>query len=277
MSVSWKDRQARTLGVLLILGLLLAAPAGAEEDELVWDPWERMNRGTHAFNEWADAWFLEPVATAYDFVVPEMAQRSVANFMHNLGYPVRLANDLMQLKFVKAFEDTGAFLTNTTLGVGGFFDVASAGGFPKHDEDFGQTLGYWNVPPGPFLVIPLLGPSNVRDATGQLVDTGIAPHGYFIPFVASAGIFLTDKLNQRSMALEALAAERASAFDFYAFSRAAYTQFRENQVLDRRDDAADVRSGGEDDDFYYYEDEEDDDYYVEDDEDEDDEDEDEEL
>jgi phospholipid-binding lipoprotein MlaA len=267
MAVLWTDRRAFPLSLLLILGLGLglglAEPALADEDELVWDPWERMNRGTHAFNEWADKWFLEPVATGYDFVMPERAQQSVANFFDNLGYPVRLANDLLQLKIVKAFEDTGRFITNTTIGVGGLFDVASAGGFPEHDEDFGQTLGYWGVPPGPYFVIPLLGPSNVRDSGGLIVDSGLSVQGYFIPFAASAGLFVTDKLNQRSMALESLAAERAAAFDFYAFARGAYTQFRQNQVLDRKDDDRDAAPGADNEDLYYFDVEEDEEYYDE--------------
>ncbi len=262
MAYQWTDRRALPFSLLLVLGLSLgvAAPAAAEDDELVWDPWEPMNRGTHAFNEWADAWVLEPVATAYDTVVPEVAQRSVANFFYNLEFPVRLANDLLQLKVVKAFEDTGRFITNTTLGVGGLFDVASEGGFPKHDEDFGQTMGYWGVPPGPYFVIPLLGPSSVRDSVGLLTDSGLSVQGYFITFYASSGLFVFDKINDRSIALELLAAERASAFDFYAAARGAYSQFRENLVLDRKDDAGDDARTSDDDDLYYFDDEDDEDY-----------------
>lgn len=250
-------RGAALLGVVFLAGFPVGASA---DDELVWDPWEPMNRGIYEFNEFADRWVLEPLAKGYDYIVPEFVQRSVANFFDNLEYPVRLANDVLQLKYVKAFEDTGRFLTNTTLGLGGFLDVASAGGFPKHDEDFGQTLGYWGVPPGPYLVIPFLGPSNVRDAVGALADTGASVHGYFIPFYASSGLFLYDKLNDRSRALESLAAERASAFDFYVASRGAYSQFRENQVLDRKDAPADEVSPLGDEDLYYFDDEDDEDY-----------------
>ena len=245
---------------LLALTAVFAAPAAAEEDELVWDPWEPMNRVTHEFNEFADRWVLEPVAKGYDYVVPERVQRSVENFYDNLAFPARLANDLLQLKVVKAFEDTGRFITNSTIGVAGFFDVASAGGIPKHDEDFGQTLGYWGVPTGPYFVIPLLGPSNVRDAAGQLTDTGLAVHGYFLTFPISSGMFVFDKLNDRSIAIEALAAERASAFDFYAAARGAYTQFRQNQVLDRKDAPSDeAMSEDAGDDLYYFDDEDDED------------------
>lgn len=245
----------RCLALVLAMATGLAAPAWADEDELVWDPWEPMNRAIFGFNEWADHWVLEPVAKGYDFVMPERAQKSVENFFENLEFPVRLANDLFQLKIVKAFEDTGRFLTNSTVGVAGLFDVASAGGFPRHDEDFGQTLGYWGVPTGPYFVIPLLGPSNVRDAAGQLTDTGMKPLGYFIPFYVSSGLFVADKLNDRSIALEALAAERAAAFDFYVAARGAYSQFRENQVLDRKDAPADEISEEDADDLYYFEEE----------------------
>ena len=246
-------RALTSLGLVLVLAAAL--PVSADEGSLVWDPWEPLNRKTHGFNEWVDYWVLEPIATAYDFVVPERAQRSVANFFVNLAYPARLANSLLQLKFVVALEETGRFLSNSTVGVGGLFDVASDGGFPKHTEDFGQTLGYWGVPPGPFLVIPLLGPSNVRDAVGLAADTGLSVHGYFIPFYASAGMFTTDKLNQRSRALETLAAEREAAFDFYAFTRGAYSQFRENQVRDRRGESAEPESDVDQDDLYYFEEE----------------------
>ena len=104
-------------------------------------------------------------------------------------------------------------------------------------------------------MIPLLGPSNVRDATGQVADAAMTPHGYFIPFYASSGLFVYDKLNDRSRALETLAAERASAFDFYAAARGAYSQFRENQVLDRKDAPEDETPSVDDEDLYYFDDE----------------------
>jgi ABC-type transporter lipoprotein component MlaA len=140
--------------------------AEGDDDELVWDPLEPVNRGIWAFNDALDAYLLEPVAIGWDFVLPRRVQLCVNNFFSHLVLPVRIVNDLLQLKPVKALEDGGRFVVNTLVGVGGLFDPATAGGIPRHDEDFGQTLGHWGVPPGPYLVLPVLGPSNPRDGVG---------------------------------------------------------------------------------------------------------------
>jgi len=227
----------------------------AEGESSVWDPFEPMNRGIFQFNETLDAWVLEPVATAWDRLLPNRVQLCVANFFTNLVLPVRIANDLLQLKPIEAFEDTGRLLTNTTVGIGGFFDPASHYGIPIHDEDFGQTLGRWGVPPGPYLVLPILGPSNPRDAVGLVVDSAGAVQTYFLSFpilVSAAGV---SAVNDRSLTLEQVRAERAAAFDFYAAVRNAYSRFRDNRVHDRIDAPAPARA---DDDLYYLDDEEDD-------------------
>ena len=254
-----------SLAAILLLGQAAAegdpeasvdAVPGAEvsddDDELVWDPWEPMNRGIWAFNDTLDAWLLEPVAIGWDFVLPRRVQLCIDNFFSHLVLPVRIANDLMQLKPVKALEDGGRFVVNTLVGVGGLFDPASAGGIPRHDEDFGQTLGHWGVPPGPYLVLPLLGPSNPRDGMGLVVDGAMAIQSFFVSFPILAGAAVVDAVNTRSLTIEEVRAEREAAFDFYVAVRAAYTQYREHRVYDRSDEPEESTV---DEDLYYLEEE----------------------
>ena len=236
-----------------------AAESAAPSDEpstLVWDPWEPMNRGIFAFNEKLDLYVLEPAGKGWNFVVPTAGQECISNFFSNLVMPVRMANDLLQLKPVQAIHDFFRLFANTALGVGGCFDVASRGGIPKYGEDFGLTLGTWGVPAGPYLVLPFFGPSNPRDGFGLLVDSAGTVHAYFISFPILAGAFVTNAVNERALNLDDLAAERASALDFYSAVRGAYVQFR----------AGKLRGSGErgeedaalDDDLYYFDEDEDD-------------------
>ena len=225
------------------------APARTGE---VHDPWEDFNRAIFAFNEAADLWVIEPLAVAWDFALPEPVQLGVDNFFDNLHAPRRLANDLLQGKPRDGAETLGRFLINTSFGVGGLFDPAVRNGWlPAHDEDFGQTLGVWGVPPGPYLVLPVFGPSNPRDATGLVVDGYMRPETYFLAFYVNFGSWAVENLNVRARALEDLRAERAAAFDFYAAVRRAYIQYRANQVRD----AEDVPEDSDDDDFFDLEEE----------------------
>jgi phospholipid-binding lipoprotein MlaA len=221
-----------------------------EPESRVWDPWEGMNRGFFAFNEYADRWVLEPLATGWDTVVPEPVQQGIDNFFDNLGTPRRIVNDVLQAKPAKAGSDLGRLLLNTTFGIGGLFDVAGAQGYPPADEDFGQTLGVWGTPAGPYLVLPFFGPSSPRDAVGLAFDSFVlTPEYFFVPFYVSYTATGTRVLNDRALALETVAAERAAAFDFYAAVRSAYVQYRENQVRDREETPED-----DDEDLYYFED-----------------------
>jgi phospholipid-binding lipoprotein MlaA len=231
-------------------GEAIAEEAG--DEELVWDPLEPVNRGIWAFNDALDAWLLEPVAIGWDFVLPRRVQLSVNNFFSHLVLPVRIVNDLLQLKPVKALEDGGRFVVNTLVGVGGLFDPASAGGIPRHDEDFGQTLGHWGVPPGPYLVLPVLGPSNPRDGVGLAVDSAMAVQSFFVSFPILAGAAVVDAVNTRSLTIEEVRAEREAAFDFYVAVRAAYTQFREHRVHDRSETPEEPTP---DEDLYYFDEE----------------------
>jgi phospholipid-binding lipoprotein MlaA len=137
----------------------------------VYDPWETMNRGIYNFNAVFDQYVFLPVVRGYEFVLPEFAQKGVSNFFKNLTEVTNLMNSLLQFKVDKFGSTTSRIVINTTLGVGGLFDVATAGGFQRANEDFGQTLGYYGLGPGPYLVLPILGPSNLRDTAGLAVDT----------------------------------------------------------------------------------------------------------
>ena len=225
-----------------------------EGESIIWDPLEPVNRGIFQLNETLDAWLMEPLATGWDFVLPMRVQLCVANFFTHLTLPVRFANDVLQLKLQKAFDDTGRFVVNTLVGVGGLFDPAShLAGIPKHDEDFGQTLGRWGVPPGPYLVLPLLGPSNPRDGVGLAVDSLGAVQTFFLSFPILASAAAVNAINDRSLTLEQVRAERESAFDFYAAVRTGYSQFRESRVHDR---AVKPKRASADEDLYYLDDEE---------------------
>jgi len=246
---------ARALAAALLLALL--APAGAIEAEPAsdvqgaaaapddsasngngrspGDPWEPFNRKIFAFNETVDHYALEPIATGWNTVVPDRVETCLANFFDNLQMPIHFANDLLQGKPWKAYETVWRVVVNTTVGLGGFFDPASAWQIYKSNEDFGQTLGVWGAPPGPYLVLPLLGPSSPRDATGMAVEAAATfPIGwYFIPTYVSVPARGVDIVNRRALALETIREERKAAFDWYAAVRSAFTQYRENQVRDR--------------------------------------------
>lgn len=137
------------------------------------DPLEPINRAMYSFNAQLDRWVLMPVIGVYQKILPRFARQGVTNFFDNLDDIRTGINQLLQLRPRRALETGGRFLTNTTLGVAGLWDPASRFGIPKHDEDFGQTLGHYGVGAGPYLVLPLFGPSGLRDATGRAVDAGI--------------------------------------------------------------------------------------------------------
>jgi phospholipid-binding lipoprotein MlaA len=225
------------------------AESSATDDDVGGDPLEPLNRSIFSFNEALDRHALEPVATGWDKVVPEVVQTAFGHFFDNLALPVRFANDLLQAKPVQAYETFWRAVVNTTFGLGGFLDVASMHGIVKSDEDFGQTLGYWGTPPGPYLVLPLLGPSSPRDTVGLAVDSFGSVYTYFVPFWASAAARAVDLVNDRASVLETIREERAAAFDWYAAVRNAHKQYRENRVRDRAEDKE--ASDGED--LYHFE------------------------
>jgi phospholipid-binding lipoprotein MlaA len=216
----------RTAFLVALAGLL---PACATTGP---DPLESWNRQVFKFNEGFDKYLLEPAATGWDWVLPEVAQTGVRNFFDNLGMPVTLVNDILQLKPLPALQDLSRIMINTTAGIGGFIDVATMVEIPENDEDFGQTLGRYGVPPGAYLVIPLLGSSTVRDVWRIPADAAVTPHYYFVPRWASASARAVDTVNRRAYILEDARAERENAIDFYVFVRNTYLENRQYKVDD---------------------------------------------
>lgn len=223
----------RTLTVALALCCLLvtgcaSTPAGRTDPR---DPFERVNRAVFRFNDAVDRTVARPVARAYRRVTPDPVETGVSNFMDNITYPIVIVNDLLQGKFAAAARDTGRFLLNTTLGVAGVFDPATAVGLEENDEDFGQTLGVWGVPPGPYLMLPFLGPSTVRDGIGRIADEYSDPRNYIERDAVRYSILALRVVDTRARLLDADAA-LDRAFDRYAFVRNAYLQRREYLVRD---------------------------------------------
>lgn len=241
------------LRLLVLAGWLGLAMGGCATPQNP-DPWEPMNRKIFAFNETVDIYAIEPAAKAWDFILPGFAETGIRNFFDNVGMPIVFANDVLQAKPKAAVWDVLRFVYNTTFGIAGFIDIATMVQMPKNDEDFGQTLGYWGVPPGPFLVVPFLGPFTIRDGTGAVVDSVAAPQGWFIPIWASVAARAVELLNLRAIYLVEIAESRADAFDYYAFLRNAYLQNRRAKIADQTDTPA-----LDEEDLYYF-DEEDEDY-----------------
>lgn len=221
---------SRTVAVIASLGL--AAVAGAQE---VNDPLETVNRGIFWFNDKTDTYVLEPTARGWNYVLPEKVQTAIGNFFSNVRFPVVLINNLLQAKFVAASSDVGRFLVNSTIGVAGFFDPASDFGLEVHDEDFGQTLGYWGVPPGPYLVAPLFGPTNLRDGSGRIADSFAAVYPWFVPIPYTVGVTAVSTLNFRSQILTQVRGAKEASLDYYVFVRNAYAQSRQARIEDRAD------------------------------------------
>ena len=208
------------------------------------DPLQAYNRVMFAFNERADQYALKPVAKAYRFITPKPVQFVVGNFFSNLGDLWTGFNNLLQGKGKAAASDTARFFVNSTLGFLGFADVATEMGLEKHNEDFGQTLGWWGVPSGPYFVIPLLGPSTIRDAASRPVDTYGQPYMWQDGHDALKGsLWAVDKVHTRASLLDAEGALNDAALDKYTLMRDGWLARRRNQVYDGdppdEDDAAD--------------------------------------
>jgi phospholipid-binding lipoprotein MlaA len=214
---------------MLLAGCAVQPPAKPDPR----DPWERLNRVTYKFNDKLDKAILRPVARTYVKVTPHPVQRGVSNFLSNLSYPLVMANDLLQGQFKPFLSDTVRLVMNTTIGLGGLFDPASRAGIDRNDRDFGQTLGKWGLKTGPYLVIPLLGPSDVRDAFGRLVDAYGDPRDYLRNDWAIYGLWAVGFVNLRA---QLLSYDRLldSAYDPYAFMRNAYLQNRDFKVYGGR-------------------------------------------
>jgi phospholipid-binding lipoprotein MlaA len=206
---------------------------GEFNDELVeYDPWEPFNRKMFAFNQQADRFVFKPIAKVWNFVVPDLAQQSLANAFDNIAMPRRLINHLLQLRPERAGRELARFFLNTSMGVVGFFDVATELGIPRQDADTGQTLGRYGVGPGPFLVLPFLPPLTVRDGFGFAADSAMQPLGYVAPFEATVGMRGGQLINDRSLNLDTFEEFEKMTFDLYSAVRNAYLQRRQRMIRD---------------------------------------------
>ncbi|MDX5373227.1 MAG: VacJ family lipoprotein [Pseudomonadaceae bacterium] len=223
IGTGWIARFGRLCAMSTVALLPLVANAAEE------DPWESFNRPVFRFNDTLDTYALKPVAKGYQAVTPQFLEDGVHNVFNNLGDVGNLANNLLQGKLHDAGVDTGRLLFNTTFGLLGFFDVASHMGLQRNDEDFGQTLGAWGVDSGPYLVIPFLGPSTLRDAPAKIPDSYLTPYPY-IDHVPTRNV--TRAVNVVDTRASLLSAEKMVTGDKYIFIRNAYLQNREFKVKD---------------------------------------------
>lgn len=203
------------------------------------DPWEKSNRRVHAFNKGLDRWVMKPVTVGYRAVVPRPARTAISNAYGNYGEPANFTNSVLQGKFAQAFRTLDRFILNSTLGIGGIMDVATGLGRPREPEDFGQTLARWGVTSGPYVVLPLFGPSTLRDGIMTPVDIVVDPADFVRNAWLSPGwdvrlaMLAGRVINTRNTLIETGADKLlADSLDDYALARAAYLQRRRLQLFD---------------------------------------------
>lgn len=212
---------------LLTMGGCATYPVGHP----ISDPWENYNRTIYKFNDTIDRYALKPVAKGYQFIAPSFVEKGVSNFFSNIDDVSVTINDLLQGKFAQAAQDSWRFLLNSTIGIGGLFDVATPLGLEKHREDFGQTLGKWGVAEGPYVMLPFLGPATIRSSGGRVVDWATDPLTYVTPEWARLSLVGGEFVDQRAQLLEA-SGLLESAFDPYTFLRDAYITNRRQLAYD---------------------------------------------
>jgi len=230
-------------GAVIAAGLTLSLPAAAQEADDTNDPLEEVNRVFFGVNNALDKLILVPIARTYRFIVPEPGRQGVRNFLRNLNSPVIFANDLLQGEPERAGTTLARFGINSTLGVAGIFDPARSMGFERHHEDFGQTLGVHGVSEGPYLFLPLFGPSPPRDLVGRVVDTAMDPitwiggddFQYF-----KYGRTALRVIDLREQNLETLDEIERTSIDYYAAVRSLYRQSREGAIRNGEFDFEDL-------------------------------------
>ena len=229
-------------GVVLVEPAATTAPAGESvEDsqipkdlsETEEDPWESFNRGIFALNDMLDHLVLEPTARIYHAVLPPPVRQGISNAVRNIGSPVTLANDILQGNRQRASDTIVRFMVNSTIGIGGLVDAAGYMGVSYHSEDFGQTLAVWGAGPGPYMVLPILGPSNPRDTAGKLVDTAINPLTWILfdaPLEERLAPSAVELVSGREAILDDYATLRKTSPDLYASVRDIYGQMRQTEI-----------------------------------------------
>lgn len=238
--------------LLLIACLLLgnlagcATPPPASDPDAVADynetndPLEPTNRIMYAVDNGLDTVLLAPVARAYRFLLPQPVRNGIHNLLNNLGTPVELSNDMLSGKPRRAGDTTMRFLINTTVGVVGIFDVAKNWGYPDHDSDFGMTMALWGVPEGPFLFLPVFGPSDPRDAIGLGVNSVMDPFTWVGQGAVVRGLdwsrYFVNAVDERERHLDDIESTKKTALDPYATFRSLYRQHRRSQIETARND-----------------------------------------
>ncbi len=230
----WPARLSASLLTVALLFGCASPPEGdadalADYDEIN-DPLEPFNRAIFSFNQFADGILIKPLALAFRTFVPPEPREGVHNFLTNLRSPIVLANDLMQGEFDRAVVTIERFAINSTAGLGGLIDVAARFGIEGHREDFGQTLAVWGSGEGPYLMLPLFGPSNPRDATGLVVDIFFDPLWYFASSEILWARAVVRGVDERERVLDALDEIERTSLDFYATLRSLYRQRRADEI-----------------------------------------------
>lgn len=218
---------------LALISLLLSACAGTQSrnTDPENDPWEGFNRKMYAFNEGLDKAVVRPIAVGYDKIMPDPFQRGVGNFFRNLDGPVTIVNQVLQGKFRESGSSLGRFLVNSTIGLLGFFDVATRMGIPFYNEDLGQTLATWGYTDSRYLMLPFFGPSTVRDGFGRYTDSFYHPIGIAIHDRREWGAYIARGIHLRANFLEQ-DSELEEAFDPYVLIRDVWLQNREYVIHD---------------------------------------------
>lgn len=239
----------RRIAVVILAAVLVGCTSVPKDQRDPRDPWESFNRGTYKFNTDFDNAFVKPVARGYKAITPEQVDRSITNFFNNVADVTSAVNNLLQFKLSRFGSDVGRVAVNSTVGIVGLFDVATNMGLPSYKEDFGQTLGYWGFGPGPYVVLPLLGPSSVRGTFGWAGDILVDPFFSVSKDEIYWGFVALRLIDTRADLLKASEIIEENAIDPYSVVRDAYLQRRRNQVYDGNPPAED----GADDDADFFE------------------------
>lgn len=233
---------APVIALALVAGCATPPPADDKEAVAEWeqvnDPLEPMNRAVFDFNRAADTYAIKPAAQAYRAVMPKFGRERVHNVVSNLNSPLILANDVLQGEPDRAVQTFFRAMLNTTFGLGGFIDVATPAGIPPHDEDFGQTLAVWGVGEGPYLMLPIFGPSNPRDASGLVAEFFADPFDIWMGNIGKEYISYTRMgltgLDKREALLDTLDEIERTSLDYYASLRSLYRQHRNSEIKNGR-------------------------------------------
>ncbi len=225
-------RMFQVVALTVLIGLISGCATVPDDYRDPRDPWESYNRGMHQFNTDFDNAIWKPVSRGYRAITPEPVDKGITNFFNNMRDFTSAINNLLQLKLSRAANDVGRILVNSTVGLLGFIDVASNMDLPSYKEDFGQTLGTWGIGPGPYFVLPILGPSSVRDAISLVPDWYTQPIAYLDDKTTRWALAILFGIDKRADLLGASEVLEEAALDPYSFTRDAYLQKRKNDVYD---------------------------------------------